>query len=159
MAKLTPYVELKDVHEKINNFANAVNDPSGVFNRTLKDMGSRAPGKVADAVRSIYNIKKNEITCKKGFSKTSAGTIRAKGQELAKFELLYEGRVLTPLHFGMTPKARPEKKKYKVSAKIKKEKKQFIAPEGGGVFLAPASKSSTVIAWLRESPTVMTYHQ
>ncbi len=152
MAKLTPYIDLKDVQEKFENFAKAVNQPSPVFERTLKDMSSRAPGKVADAVRSVYNIKKNEITCKKGFSKTSAGTISAKGSELAKFELRYEGRVLTPLHFGMTPKKRPEKKKYKVSAKIKKEKKQFIAPDGGGVFLAPAAKSSsTVIAWLRET--------
>lgn len=152
MAKNTPHVDLKDFHKKIDKFKLKLSDTSPVFERTLKDMNSRAPGKVADAVRTVYNIKKSEITCKKGYSKTAAGSISTKGQELAKFELRYEGRVLTPLHFGMTPKTRPEKKKYKVSAKIKKEKKQFTAPSGGGVFLAPASKSSkTVIPWLRES--------
>ena len=154
MAKITPYVDIKDVTEKINNFAKAVSDPSGVFESTLKDMKTRAPGKVADAVRSVYNIKKSEITCKKNFSKTSAGTIKAKGEELMSMSLLYEGRALTPLHFGMTPKERPEKKKYKVSAKIKKGKKTVFKPSNpeGGVFLAPASKgSSKILAWERYS--------
>ncbi|MBR5202370.1 MAG: hypothetical protein IKW45_03810 [Clostridia bacterium] len=154
MAKsTTPYVDMSDLREKIENFKKEVENPAPVFVRTLKDLNSRAPGKVADAVRTVYNIKKNEITCKKGFSKTAAGTISAQGKELAEFTLHYEGRVLTPLHFGMTPKERPEgKKKYKVKAKIKGQtKKTFTAPEGGGVFLAPASKSATTIAWFRNS--------
>ncbi len=154
MAKLTPYIDLKDVHAKFENLINCIDDSSEVFEKTLKDMGSRAPGKVADAVRSVYNIKKNEITCKKGFSKTSAGVIKTRGEDLMTFSLIYEGRALTPLHFGMTPKARPEKKKYKVSAKIKKSKKTVFTPQNteGGVFLAPASKgSSKILAWERFS--------
>lgn len=154
MAKLTPYVDIKDVQEKFNKLVNTIDDSGVVFERTLKDMGSRAPGKVADAVRSVYNIKKSEITCKKGFSKTSAGVIRASGSELMNFSLTYEGRKLTPLHFGMTPKARPEKKKYKVKAKIKKGKATVFTPEneGGGVYLAPATKgNSKILAWERYS--------
>lgn len=154
MAEITPYVNLEDVHKKFNKLADALKDNSGVFERTLKDMGSRAPGKVADAVRSVYNIKKSEITCKKGFSKTSAGTIKTQGGELMSFSLLYEGRALTPLHFGMTPKQRPEKKKYKVKAKIKKGKATVFEPknESGGVFLSPAKKgSATILAWERYS--------
>ena len=149
----TPYVDMEDLKKKIDNFKKEVENPVPVFERTLKDLNSRAPGKVADAVRSVYNIKKNEITCKKGFSKTSAGSIGVQGKELAEFTLHYEGRVLTPIHFGMTPKVRPEgKKKYKVKAKIKgQQRKTFVAPEGGGVFLAPASKSATTIAWFRNS--------
>lgn len=153
MANITPYVDLKDVHDKFNNLVNCIDDSGVVFERTLKDMGSRAPGKVADAVRTVYNIKKNEITCKKNFSKTSAGVISAKGEDLMSFSLHYEGRALTPLHFGMTPKVKPDKKKYKVSAKIKKSKKTIFKPSDpeGGVFLAPASKSSTIIPWERHS--------
>lgn len=154
MAQITPYVDLKDVHEKFNNLVNCIDDSGVVFERTLKDMGSRAPGKVADAVRSVYNIKKNEITCKKGFSKTSAGVISAKGDDLMSFSLHYEGRALTPLHFGMTPKVRPDKKKYKVKAKIKKSKATIFTPENadGGVFLAPNPKSkSQILAWERHS--------
>lgn len=154
MAKLTPYIDIKDVHEKFDNLVKCIDDSAVVFDKTLKDMGSRAPGKVADAVRTVYNIKKNELTCKKGFSKTSAGVIRASGKELMNFTLTYEGRKLTPLHFGMTPKVRPDKKKYKVSAKIKKGKKTVFTPENenGGVYLAPATKgSSKILAWERYS--------
>jgi hypothetical protein len=152
MAKITPYIDMKDVQEKFNKLINCVDDSSEVFEKTLKDMGSRAPGKVADAVRSVYNIKKSEITCKKGFSKTSAGVIKAKGDDLMTFSLTYEGRALTPLHFGMTPKAKPDKKKYKVKAKIKKGKPTVFTPSNpeGGVFLAPATKgSSKILAWER----------
>ena len=154
MAELTPYINLKDVHEKFNNLVNCIDDSSEVFEKTLKDMGSRAPGKVADAVRTVYNIKKSEITCKKGFSKTSAGVIKAKGEDLMSFKLIYEGRALTPLHFGMSPKQKPDKKKYKVKAKIKKGKQTVFTPKNpeGGVFLAPAAKgSSKILAWERYS--------
>ena len=154
MASITPYIDLKDVQEKFNNLVNCIDDSGIVFEKTLKDMGSRAPGKVADAVRTVYNIKKSEITCKKGFSKTSAGVIKATGKELMSFKLIYEGRALTPLHFGMAPKQRPDKKKYKVSAKIKKGKKTVFKPQNevGGVFLAPATKgSSKILAWERYS--------
>jgi hypothetical protein len=152
MATLTPYVDLKDVHEKFDNLVNCVDKSGVVFEKTLKDMRSRAPGKVADAVRSVYNIKKSEIMPSK--EEKSAGTIKVRGENLMSLKLIYEGRALTPLHFGMTPKQRPDKKKYKVSAKIKKGKKTVFTPKNaeGGVFLAPARKgSSTILAWERHS--------
>ena len=149
MAKLAPFIDMSDVAEKIKKIERTFLTTDAVFERTLKDMHSRAPGKVASAVTSIYGIKKGDIKYKKGFSKAAAGNILTKGDELASFELRYSGRVLTPLHFGMTPKQRPEKKKYKVKAKIKKTAKAFKAPSGGGVFLAPTG--STTIPWYRHS--------
>ena len=149
MAKLAPFIDMSDVAEKIKKIERTFLSTDAVFERTLKDMHSRAPGKVASAVTSIYGIKKGDIKYKKGFSKAAAGNILTKGDELASFELRYSGRVLTPLHFGMTPKQRPEKKKYKVKAKIKKTAKAFKAPSGGGVFLAPTG--STTIPWIRHS--------
>lgn len=155
MAKVTPYVDLKEVNETINNLAKKLENPTPVFEKTLKDMYSRAPGKVADAVRNVYNIKKSDIMPqRKNSDLKPAGKIKAYGNELMSFELWYEGRMLTPLHFGMTPKAKPDKKKYKVKAKIKKEKATIFKPqnESGGVFLAPAAKgSSRILAWERYS--------
>lgn len=149
MAKLAPFIDMSDVAETFEKIRKAAETSPVVFERTLKDMHSRAPGKVASAVTSVYGIKKGEIKHKKGTSKTAAGNISTRGEELASFELRYTGRVLTPLHFGMTPKVRPDKKKYKVKAKIKKTAKAFTAPAGGGVFLAPTG--STTIPWFRNS--------
>ena len=131
MAKVKPFIDMSNVAEAFQKYKNFAETSPVVFERTLKDMGSRAPGKVASAVTSVYGIKKGEITCKKGYNRSAAGSIFTKGEKLTSFELVYSGRVLTPLHFGMTPKVRPDKKKYKVKAKIKKTAKVFTAPSGG----------------------------
>lgn len=149
MVKIAPFIDMTNVAGTFEKIRKAAATSPVVFERTLKDMGSRAPGKVASAVTSVYGIKKSEINCKKGYSKTAAGNVLTRGEKLASFELIYSGRVLTPLHFGMTPKVKPDKKKYKVKAKIKKTAKAFTAPSGGGVFLAPTG--STTIPWFRNS--------
>lgn len=150
----TVHIDMKDVQEKIDKLSKTLGNPSVVFERTLKDMGSRAPGKVADAVRGVYNIKKNEITPSKKSTTKLAGNIKVTGGDIMSLKFTYEGRALTPLHFGMTPKSRPDKKRYKVKAKIKKGKPTVFEPknEGGGVFLAPARKGSAkILAWERYS--------
>lgn len=164
MGNMKPFVDCSSVVKAMNKIKNAYETSPVVFERTLKDMRSRAPGKVASAVTSVYGIKKSEIKCKSNSFKRGAGKIYARGNDLASFELLYYGRVLTPLHFGMTPKQAPSsenskgRKKYKVKAKIKKseKKKGFITPEdeeekGMGVFLAPSQKTTTQIPWIRFS--------
>lgn len=148
-------IDTSDVQMKFNKLKNALNDPSGVFNRTISDMKKRAPGKVADSVREVFSIKKSDVmpTSKKTDLK-KAGIIKVKGQTIAELTLHYEGRVLTPLHFGVTPKTLPEKgKKYSVKLKIKKQKKAVKNPtkEGKVPFVAPARKgSSRIIPWLRD---------
>ena len=149
MAKIAPFVDVSGVADTLNKIEKTFSTCDVVFDRTLKDMSSRAPGQVASAVTSVYGIKKGEINYKKNFSKSAAGNIKIKGEALSSFELIYTGRVLTPIHFGMTPKVRPEKKKYKVKAKIKKTAKVFTPPSGVGVFLAPTG--STTIPWIRQS--------
>lgn len=155
MAEIVPYIDLKNVHEKVNNLLNCIDDSGEVFEKTLKDMSSRAPGKVADAVRGVYNIKKSDLMPTKEKSDLKqGGHIYTRGTDLMSFKLIYEGRKLTPLHFGMSPKTRPDKKKYKVKAKILKGKPKVFTPknEGGGVFLAPARKgNSRILAWERYS--------
>lgn len=149
MKKTAPYLDMTNVKSTMDKILKTFQASDVVFERTLRDMYSRAPGKVASAVTSVYGIKKGDINVKKGYSKAAAGNILTKGDKLASFQLIYKGRVLTPLHFGMTPKIRPDKKKYKVKAKIKKTAKAFSAPSGGGVFLAPTG--STTIPWFRHS--------
>lgn len=153
MARSThPFIDCSDVTRIFERINNTVERSPIVFEKTLKDLHSRAPAQVSKAVVSVYGIKKGEISCKKGEVKANAGNIRTFGDDIASFELKYSGRVLTPTHFGMTPKARPEKKKYKVKAKIKKTAKAFNPPSEGGVFLAPAgSAGTTEIPWVRKS--------
>ena len=76
-----------------------------VMKRTISDVSKRAPGWVASEVTKVYGIKKGEIT-PNGKGK-KAGSISTRGNTVASLQLVYRGRVLTPTHFGMTPKAPP----------------------------------------------------
>ncbi len=147
---MAPNIDLSELTAKLNKLQSTLQNSGDVFDNTFKDMVSRAPGKIASAVTSEFSIKKSEITHKSKFKK-SAGNISIHGQTLSSLEIRYAGRLLTPLHFSMRPKSRPNTKKYKVKAKIKKQLKTFQAKEGGGVFLAPAAKSATVLPWMRFS--------
>lgn len=90
-------------------------------NSTVRDFKSRAPRWVSQAIREKYNIKAQEIKplTKAGKEKgiKSAGRIGAQGETLETVILTYKGRVLTPTHFGLLPKA--PKATYKLTAKIK----------------------------------------
>ena len=66
---------------------------------TVKDVKARAPGWIAQEVTAVYNIKKGEIT---------------------------PSRLLTPVHFGMTPKAPPAGRSYTLKAQILKGSKKVI---------------------------------
>lgn len=155
-----PYVDLKKFHTKVEKIKTALNDPSDVFKYTFKDIKSRAPGGVADAVRTVYNIKKNDIMPKRKSSKDApkkAGSAFVTGTDIVNFKLIYYGRLLTPLHFGMSPKFRPslagkKNKKYKIKLKIKKEQKILKGKSGNNPFLAPVSSGyNKQIPWERFS--------
>lgn len=157
--KDTPFVDVSDLEKKVETLLKGIRSTKPL-ETTLKEVSRRAPGKVADAVRTVYNIKKTEITPAKKDSKNKPiGTIKARGETIATFTLTYEGRELTPLHFGMSPKKRPDKKNYKVTAKFKKGVKTILVPEkdkkvveGGAIFLAPnPKKMSQILPWERIS--------
>ena len=139
-------LDTSDFQKKVSRLTNALADPSGVFTKTIGEMKKRSPGKIADAVRSEYNIKKAEIMpSKQKTDLKKAGKIKITGQTISELSLTYEGRLLTPLHFGMQPKTLPEKKKkYKITQKVKKKKETLSSPDAEGYipFLAPAKKGS-----------------
>lgn len=87
--------------------------------RVVRDLAKRAPTWVAQEVSSHYNIKKSELTkAGKGVKKpwgsgdsderfSKAGVGISSGDTIASFTITYKGRLLTPFHFGMSPKLRP----------------------------------------------------
>ena len=87
-------------------------------------MKGRAPGAIASCVTSLYNIKKSEITpysTKSGKQQKKAGSIVVTGETLEDLAYEYRGRLLTPTHFGMTPKTPPRGKSYTLTATIRKD--------------------------------------
>jgi hypothetical protein len=93
--------------------------------RTVSDFKSRAPGWVSTAVTSIYNIKKAEVSGAKTDAK-KAGTIKVKGEEIDNMQIVFQGRLLTPVHFGMTPKKPPKGKSYTLKETVYKGKQKVI---------------------------------
>ena len=94
---------------------------------TVKDVKARAPGWIAQEVTAVYNIKKGEITPSSGGKpKKMAGSIRITGETIEELTLVYKGRLLTPVHFGMTPKAPPAGRSYTLKAQILKGSKKVI---------------------------------
>lgn len=96
---------------------------------TVRDVKARAPGWIAQEVTSVYNIKKGEITPSgKNSSKPEemAGSIQITGETIEELAITYKGRLLTPVHFGMTPKAPPRGKSYTLKASVLKGQKKVI---------------------------------
>lgn len=112
--------------------------------QTMRDVKNRAPAQVTKAVTAVYGIKSSEVTAAgkaaKGGAKT-VGSIKVSGVSVDSIQLTYKGRVLTPSHFSMTPRKRPEQgKRYTVKAAVFKGKKKVL---GSSVFLAPSGASGT----------------
>lgn len=94
---------------------------------TVKDVKARAPGWIAQEVTAVYNIKKGEITPSSGgMPKKMAGSIRITGETIEGLTLVYKGRLLTPVHFGMTPKTAPPGKSYTLRMQVVKGQKKVI---------------------------------
>lgn len=94
---------------------------------TVKDVKARAPGWIAQEVTAVYNIKKSEIVPSgNGRPKRMAGSIRITGETIEKLAITYKGRLLTPVHFGMTPKAPPNGKSYTLKVQVLKGQKKVI---------------------------------
>lgn len=94
---------------------------------TVRDVKARAPSWIAQEVTSVYNIKKSEIT-PSGSRKPEemASSIQITGETIEELAITYKGRLLTPVHFGMTPKAPPRGKSYTLKASVLKGQKKVI---------------------------------
>ena len=85
---------------------------------TVRDVKARAPSWIAQEVTSVYNIKKGEIT--------QSGNVSVSGETIEELTITYSGRLLTPVHFGMTPKTAPPGKSYTLRMQVVKGQKKVI---------------------------------
>ena len=128
---------------------------------TVSDVKSRAPGWIAQEVTQVYNIKKSEITPSSGKGakpKKMAGSIQVRGETIEEMTITYSGRLLTPVHFGMTPKTPPAGKSYTLKMQVVKGQKKVIGrykntrtPGGPYSSWAPAIPRPTAWATFRSS--------
>lgn len=84
--------------------------PAKVIDATMKDFKSRMPGWIAQEVTKTYNVKKADIR--------KIGTVSAKGNNISEAQIEFEGRVLTPARFSMSPKTPPPDGGYTLKATI-----------------------------------------
>ena len=125
--KMTIKAALKDIDKQIKKDAKAYGK---AVKATISDVRRMLPGKAADEIINIYNLKKTEVmpmTNKKkpvrGARRT--GQVSATGTRLESANIIYRGRMLTPLRFGMKPKkppTRPESPNARVKKKARKPK-------------------------------------
>lgn len=93
--------------------------PEKVIKNTLSDVRSRGPGWVASEVVKHYNVKKGELTGGK------LGSMKVEGNGLDNVKIIYKGRLLTPVHFNMSPQA-PRQGTYTIKATITKGNRKAL---------------------------------
>lgn len=121
-------MEIKMIGAKqIQGKLNKINkEAEKVTKRTLSDIRKRAPGWVATSVTNVYNIKKADVRGAETKGKKPAGSVKVTGKKIDEMQLVFEGRLLTPVHFGMTPKVPPKGKNYTLRMQVKKGQRQTI---------------------------------
>ena len=97
--------------------------PKKVIQSTLKEIKAKNRGQswIAQGVAQRYNIKAKEITGQK------IGKVSFKGDAIKSLQIEYDGRMLTPTHFGMTPK-KPGKGTYTLKYKVMNNGEGFKQP-------------------------------
>lgn len=126
MARGMMDIKLKGYEEVKKKIKNIEKQGAIVTKRTISDIRKRAPGWVATSITKTYNIKKSEISGSQK-NKKPAGKVKVEGEKVDELQLVYEGRLLTPVHFGMTPKKPPAGgRSYTLKAKIFKNKQVVI---------------------------------
>lgn len=111
--------EIKNYNGIKKQLADMKKAPQKVLARTLSDARKRAPTWVAAEVSNVYGVKKSEV------NGTKLGHMSVRGKDIETLQIVYTGRVLTPTHFGMTPKA-PGKNSYTLKAAIIKGEKATL---------------------------------
>ena len=107
----------KLIRKKIDDMQAA---PRKVMKSLTADAKKRVPGWVAAEVTKVYGVKKGEITGQK------IGRVTPQGTDFKNVRIVYTGRLLTPTHFGMAPKAPNPSGAYTLKATIIKGQRQTL---------------------------------
>lgn len=127
MPKNSISAQLSNLHQLVADLEAIENGGKKAISNTIKDVKARAPGWIAQEVTAVYNIKKSEITPSgSGKPKKMAGSIQITGETIEELTITYSGRLLTPVHFGMTPKTAPPGKSYTLRMQVVKGQKKVI---------------------------------
>lgn len=131
-------IKAKDLNKLAQRLEKNADQAKKVLTATGSDMKTRVPGWVSTEVTGVYNIKKQEVTPQKAKAgarpKKTVGHIRVQGTTINSVEITYTGRLLTPIHFGMKPKALPaaargRRKRRPITAEIKKGQRKSLGPQ------------------------------
>lgn len=101
----------KLIKKKIDDMQKA---PRKVMTSLTSEAKKRVPGWVATEVVKEYGVKKSEITGQK------IGKVTPQGADFKNVRIVYTGRLLTPTHFNMSPKAPKPGGAYTLKATIVK---------------------------------------
>lgn len=120
---------------------------------------------VRNEVTRVYNIKKGDLNSESARHYDQVQTISLAGVAIPFFNVTYTGRMLTPKHFGMTPKARPGNtppyvfgrkggRNYRVRWKPFRAggREVLTADSGMPAFLASANNAELAFARLGSTP-------
>lgn len=139
MASGIMQITIQGYDDIINSINNMRAQSEKAVQRTISDFKSRAPSWISQEVCKEYNIKKKDVNeHKKGVK--NQGKIKVKGTKIDNIEIVYQGRVMTPTHFGMKPTSR-QNKPYQVTAQITKNGGRKAL--GSNVFLASSGGAGT----------------
>lgn len=165
-------LELKNADKVVKELKNAAKPLAPVLRSTINDFKSRGAGWAAGEISKHYRIKKKDVT-EAVLAKKPAGKIIIAGEKVNDIVIIFAGRTLTPIHFAMTPKKEPARKKkkkkqvinvgkhkgqdkyitvskmpksYNVSAEIVKGNRKTFK-DNNLIFLAPARKMRIIIPW------------
>lgn len=154
MAVAVEVTNLKDLEKALKQINTQTEK---ALNSTIGDMKSRAPGWINAAVTKEYNIKKSELPTNKTM-KASAASLRITGNSIKKLRFNYSGRLLTPIHFKMSPSI-PTGKNYKLKATILKGKRVTLgtykakrkrngpyADKTGGILMPTGTKNTEKVS-------------
>ena len=144
---------LEQLTKTANNVLFPADTVQKAYNLMLSDVRKNLPAKITKAVTGVYAIKQSEVREAGASAQKTAkitngklnGSIRMDG-----LTMTYQGRRLTLVHFGLSPKKRPlRKKRYEVKAKIFKGKEKVtINGKGTPPFVAPTSRKDAGAPWI-----------
>lgn len=94
--------------------------PAKVMTSLTNEAKKRVPGWIATEVTKEYGVKKSEITG------NEIGRVRVEGSTANDVRIVYTGRLLTPTHFNMSPKAPNPGGAYTLKATIVKGERKTL---------------------------------
>lgn len=103
-------ISLKEGMKIYKRLKKITSNSEKAVSRSISDAATRTPAQVKKGIHSIYNVDAKAIDSAGPKVMRSASPSK-QGKLIDGITLLYKGRRLTPVHFGMTPKT--QKKSYR----------------------------------------------